>query len=138
MSIRLSEMQKITAYDLDPDATSATSVAFVDMKNFKQFMAMFVRTVGTSAVTFLIQASATSNGASPVTIKTKTFAAQPDAVADLGVMEINVDELANAGTDLRYVSAVITFATGTDEAVIVYELGDPLHCEADLTADITA
>ena len=136
--MKLTECLQQTAYDFDPDATTATEIAWVDMKEFNNLLVAFVRTVGTSALTFLIQASASSNGASPVTVKTITPAAAPDAVGDVVFGEVDVNDLLGAGTDLRYVSAVLTVATGTDEGVVFYTLGNAEHKKGALTADVVA
>jgi hypothetical protein len=136
--IKLTEQLKQTAYDFDPNATSATAIAWVDMLDFDSLLVAFVRTIGTSALTFIIQGSASSNGASPVTVKTITLAAEPDAVGDVVFGEADVNDMLAAGTDLRYLSATLTVATGTDEGVVIYTLGNAKFKEASLTADIVA
>jgi hypothetical protein len=136
--IKLTEQLKQTAYDFDPNATSATAIAWVDMLDFDSLLVAFVRTIGTSALTFIIQGSASSNGASPVTVKTITLAAEPDAVGDVVFGEADVNDMLAAGTDLRYLSATLTVATGTDEGVVIYTLGNAKFKEANLTADIVA
>jgi hypothetical protein len=136
--IKLTEQLKVTGYDFDPDATTATAIAWVDMKEYCSLLVSFQRTVGTSALTFIIQGSASSNGASPVTVKTITLAAQPDAVGDIVFGEADVNDMLAAGTDLRYLSATFTFATGTDEGAITYIQGNAKHKETGLTADIVA
>jgi hypothetical protein len=136
--IKLTEQLGQTAYDFDPNATTATAIAWVDMKDYCSLLVAFVRTVGVSALTFLIQGSASSDGSSPVTVKTITLAAQPDAVGDVVFGEADVNDMLAAGTDLRYLSAVLTVATGTDEGVVVYTLGNSKHKEAGSTADTVA
>ena len=76
---------KITHYDLDPDATSATDVAWVDMRDFENFAFSFFRTIGTSDVTITILANSSSTGSgTDVEIKswTNTTFGDPDAVGD--------------------------------------------------------
>jgi hypothetical protein len=136
--MKLSECLKVTSYDFDPDATTETEIAWVDMRDFNCILASFVRTVGTSAVTLEIQASAASDGSSPVSVVTKTFAAQPDAVGDVAFLEATTNDILKAGVGLRYVSAVVSVATGTDEGVVTYILGDAQHKQAGLTADVVA
>lgn len=136
--IKLTEQLAQTAYDFDPDATTATAIAWVDMREYESLLVAFVRTIGTSALTFIIQGSASSNGASPVTVKTITLAAQPDAVGDVVFGEADTNDLLAAGTDLRYLSATLTVATGTDEGVVLYTLGNAKFKEAALTADVVA
>lgn len=119
----MSEVQ-IKQYDFDPDATTATAIAWVDMRDFSQLLVSFFRTVGVSNLTFLIQASASDTGSSPETILTKTFSAQPNAVGDYVFAEVTAEQIAGvaatSGKALRYVSAVLTLATGTDEGVVTY------------------
>jgi hypothetical protein len=133
----------IKAFDFDPDATSLTDVGWVDMRDFASFMATFVRTIGTSAVVFKILANAESDGSgTDVIVKTKTIASQPDAVGDQIHLEINAEEIRGAcdaaGIDGRYVSAQVSVATATDEAVIIYTRSGALRPAEDLTADIVA
>jgi hypothetical protein len=135
--IQLSEQLKPTAYDFDPDATTATNIAWVDMLDFEALMVGFVRTIGTSALTFLIRGSTASNGANPVTLKTITMAAQPDAVGDMALGEITSEDCNVSGVNYRYVSATLTFATGTDEAVVFY-VRKGMYKKSGLAADIVA
>jgi hypothetical protein len=142
MDNKITTEEKFELYDFDPNATSATAVAWVDMRDFSRLLVSFFRTVGTSGLTFIIQASAAANGASPETILTKTISAEPDAVGDYVFAEISAEDIvgvaSTSGKALRYVSAVLTFATGTDEGVITYvRSGARFKCEG-LTADFVS
>ena len=132
---------KITFYDFDPDATTETDIGWVDMKGYEGFLASFFRTIGTSALTFTIVANSAANGTGDeVVIATKTFTAgQPNAVGDYVFMEILASQIAQASSDngyaLRYVSAKLSVATGTDEGVVMYNQSNPRFKRAALTAD---
>jgi hypothetical protein len=133
---------KRTMYDFDPDATTATDIAWVDMKDFATFLVGFFRTVGTSDLTFKILANTASDGSgTDITVLTKTLTGvQPNALADYTWAEVTAEQVQAAakaaGIDnARYVTANLTFATGTDEGVVYYELGEPRFAYADLTAD---
>jgi hypothetical protein len=136
---KLASEIKVEMFDFDPNATAATAVSWVDMKDFSKLMVGFFRTVGTSAITLTIQASAASNGASAETVVTKTVSSQPDAVGDYIFAECMAEQIAQKGSDtgkaLRYVSAVISFATGTDEAVVTYIRSGAKFAYDALTAD---
>lgn len=137
---KLTSEVKITQYDFDPNGTSATAVAWVDMKDYSKLLVSFFRTVGTSDLTFLIQASASSDGSLAETIVTKTLTSvQPNAVGDYTFAECLAEQIAQVATTsgkaLRYVSAVLTFATGTDEGVVTYVRGGPKFAHSTLTAD---
>lgn len=140
---KLTSALKVTSYDHDPDGTSAVDVAWVDMRDFECFMVEFFRTVGTSALTFTILANAASDGSgTDVTVKTVTPAAAPDATGDYVFAEVTATEIqaaaAAAGvSNARYVSANLTFATGTDEAVVTYIRGGGKK-ELNNTADVVA
>jgi len=111
----------ITFYDFDPNATTATDVAWVDMRDYSGLTIGYYKTVGTGALTSLIvQASAASNGSSPATVATKTIASDPDAVGDYVFFEIDEDDIAQALDGGRYVTATIALASGTDEALVTY------------------
>jgi len=133
----------ITAYDLDPDATSLTDVGWVDMQNMISLLIMFFRTVGTSAIVFNIIANTASDGTGDeAIIKVISPAAAPDAVGDYVFGEVLAEEVRQQGeTDgkaYRYVSANISLATGTDEAVVVY-IATPNRFNYDgLTSDVVA
>lgn len=133
----LSEL-KVTQYDFDPNVDTAVDVGWVDMQDFNALAVGFFRTVGTSALTFLIRGSASSDGSSPQTVKTVTVSSQPDAVGDYIYAEITGDEMKEAGQTLRYASATLTFATSTDEGVVTYVRGHPRRAFAGLTANSVA
>jgi len=114
---------KRTMYDFDPGATSLTDIAWVDMKGYDYFLVGFFRTVGTSVVVLNIIANEVSNGSgTDVTIKTHAMGSAPDAVGDYIWLECLAEEIRALDSDARYVSANISVATGTDEAVVYYEL----------------
>lgn len=137
---------KITQYDLDPDATTATDVAWVDMRDFENFAFSFFRTVGTSDVTITILANSSSTGGgTDVEVKSWTNATfgDPDAVGDYAFGECTAQEIAqeaaDAGVaDVRYVTVNVTFGTGTDEAVITYIRGGAKRKYDDLTVNSIA
>lgn len=122
MNSLLTERLKITLYDFDPDATSATDVAWVDFSNCERILIGFFRTIGTSDLTFTVLGNAQSNGGgTDRTIKTVTLTGvQPNAVGDYTWVEVSRDEVVAVNEDIRYVSANLTLATGTDEAVVIY------------------
>lgn len=122
MNSLLTERLKVTAYDHDPDATTAVDVAWVDMSNADRLLIGFFRTVGTSDLTFVVLGNAQSNGGgTDRTIKTVTLTGvQPNAVGDYTWVEVSRDECIAAHEEIRYVSANLTLATGTDEAVVIY------------------
>lgn len=118
----LTERLKVTQYDFDPDGTSAVDVAWVPVANVNRMLISFFRTVGTSALTFTVLGNAQSNGGgTDRTIKTVTLTGvQPDAVGDYTFAEVTREEIIATNEDIQYVSANLTFATGTDEAVVTY------------------
>lgn len=130
-------------YDFDPDATTATDIAWVDLRDYRSFMAGFTRTVGTSNLTgFKILANSESDG-SGTDYEIKVYSgSEPNALMDQVWLECSAEEIADigdaAGVYLRYVSANVQVATGTDEAVITYVRADPRYAKEDLTADIIA
>ena len=111
----------ITFYDFDPNATTATDVAWVDMRDYTGLTVMYYKTVGTGTLTSLIvQTSATDDGANPSTVATKTISDDPNAVGDYVFFEIDSADIAQALDGGRYVSATIALATSTDEAIVTY------------------
>lgn len=116
---------KIQGYDFDPDATTATEIAWFDLRDFEEFVAGFFRTIGTSNVTFKIMANTASDG-SGTDVDIVTYSGdEPNAVGDQIYLETSAKQVAQKGTDagvdgLRYVTAVASVATGTDEGVVTY------------------
>jgi hypothetical protein len=127
-------------FDFDPDATTATDVGgasgWVDLATFSHFLVCLFRSVGTGTVSsFIIQASASSDGSSPVTVKAHAIGTAPDAVGDQIFLECSAEEIAVLGTHLRYVNAKIALATSTDECVVAYLRKAGRHAYNGLTAD---
>lgn len=141
-SVKLSANLKVTVYDFDPDATAAADVSWQDMRDYRWFMCIFVRTIGTSALdTFAILANDESDGGgTDATIKSHAVASEPNLLPDMVVLECTAEELAqegaDAGVELRYVSASCEFATGTDEGILIYIFGGPRFAASGLTADV--
>lgn len=133
----------VTQYDHDPDGTGAVDVAWVDMRDYNAILIAFFRTVGTSDLTFTVLANSASDGSgTDVTVKTKTISSQPDAVGDYVFEEVTAEEIAQSATDagetgVRYVSANLTLATGTDEGVVTY-IRRGIRNYRDQTADTVA
>jgi hypothetical protein len=140
-SKKLSTEINVKNYDVDPDATTAFNVAYVDMRDYNVFMAGFFRTVGTSDLqTFKIMAAEDSDGTNAQEIKTGTV--DPDALGDQVWLECTAQEIAHIGNatgyKLRYVTLRLQFQTGTDEGVATYVLGHPRFPSEGLTADAVA
>lgn len=133
----------VTHYDFDPDATTATEIAWVDMRDFESIAVSFFRTVGTGTLSMTIIANAASDGSgTDVTIKADP-SLSPDATGDYIFLECTAEEIAqeaaDAGVDnVRYVTAVCTFGTGTDEGVVTYIRGNPKRAYDSLSSNSIA
>lgn len=132
----------VTGYDFDPDATTATDVGWIDGQDVLSLLVVCQRTVGTSNLTFAVIGNTAADGSgTDTTIKTVTLAAQPDAVGDIVVTEVTRGEIvqaaADAGVEIRGLSAQLTVATGTDEFVVTYIVKDA-NAKLDNTSDIVA
>lgn len=131
-------------YDFDPDATTLTNVAWVPFASFFGFVVAFFRTIGTSAVVLKIRANTKTDGSgTTVEVKAKDLTGiQPDAVGDQVWLEVLAEEIRQACTDAGVVPAAVTasvsFATATDEGVVVYIRTEPRFAKDGLTADIVA
>ena len=140
---KLRSCLNVTQYDFDPGATTATEIAWVDMQESSGILAGFFRTIGTGATTLSLVANSASDGSgTDVTVKTKVLtAAEPNAVGDTTWIEATGDEIAEAagaaGVEVRYITAVVSVATGTDEGVVTY-IRKGKHKKLDLTADVIA
>lgn len=132
----------VKPYDFDPDATSATDIGWYDAQDIDCLLVQFIRTVGTSDLTFTIIGNTAADGSgTDSAIKTITLAAEPNAFLDTAFGEVTRGEImqaaATAGREIRGVSAALAFGTGTDEGVVNYII-KPTHVKKDNTADIVA
>ncbi len=129
----------VTHYDFDPDDADPNDVAWVDMRDFSNFMCSFFRTVGTGALdTFAIIANSASDGSgTDVTVRSHAVSSEPNATGDYIFLEISGDEIADIesenGVAILGLSASCEFATGTDEGVVTYVIRGRQY--ADATAD---
>lgn len=134
---------KVDHYDFDPGGTDAVDVGWVDMQDYDAILITFFRTVGTSNLdTFAIIANSESDGSgTDATVKTHAVANEPNAVGDYIVLEVSAEEIRQVETSstgqLRYVSASVEFATGTDEGVVTY-IRKARHAQRNLTAESVA
>ena len=142
-SDKLKSNLAVTQYDFDPDATSATEITWVDMRDFESFMCSFFRTVGTGTFAMTIIGNAQSDGGG-TDVALKSFSGSaPDAVGDYVFLEVTAEEIAQEAADAgvahaRYVTAVCTFGTNTDEGVVTYIRGRSKRPHRALTADVVA
>jgi len=139
---KIGSREAITLYKFTPGATTATDIAWVDMRNYDSFLIGYLRISGTDTTTIKILANAESDGSgTDVTVKTMT--ADPDAVDDYAFLEVTAQEVQEqarlAGVaDIRYVTANCTNGTAGDEGAVVYVLGRPHRKYENLTADSIA
>lgn len=135
---KLTSELAVTHYDFDPGATTATEIDWVDMRDHCGILVSFFRTIGTGAVTFKIMANTASDGSgTDADIVTHAVSSEPDAVGDYIFLECTAEQIAAAGADMRYVTAVVSVATGTDEGVITY-IRKGKRQYSGLTADVIA
>lgn len=117
----------VTSYVHAPGVTTPVDVAWVDMQMFEHFLAEYVRTVGTGDLDQfnIIANNDAAGGGTDVVIVSKTFAGQPDAPGNYVFLECTAQQIAAEGAkvgieDLRYVTAQIELAVGTDDGVVNY------------------
>lgn len=137
---------KVTMYDHDPaDSTVATDVAWVDMRDFTNFVAIAFASAltGTGVIAFKILGNSQADGSgTDVVIKTHALGSAPDAVGDYVMLECTAEEIAAASTTasgkLRYVSANLDCNNAADENVVVYIRSGARFPTKDLSADTVA
>ena len=147
-SAKLSANLKVVAYDFDPDESAATDIGFVNVTDYETFMAIFVRSVGTGALeSFNLIANYVTDTGTDVTVKAHAGGDEPNAQADMLILECTAAEIHAAVVGgittlahqqaAKLVSAECEFATSTDEGVVIYILGAKRPA-AGLTADVVA
>lgn len=131
----------INSFVFAPAGTDPADVGFVDMCQAQRFCAQFVRTVGTSALTFEIVANTAEDGnGDAAVIAAKEFdAGQPDAAGDFVFLEIGASDIAQKAAQdekpYRYVSARLSFATDTDTGVVNYFMSGCRYSGEGMSAD---
>lgn len=136
----------VAMYDHDPDTTNATTVGWIDMRDFGEFtvIAMASTLTGAGCDAFSIVADAESDGSGTnVTIVSHAVGSAPDAVGDYLVLSCTAEQIVQEGEDgsqqaLRYVSAVLDMANTADENVVTYIRSKPRFAYDALTADSVA
>lgn len=122
----------------DPaDATVATSIGWVDLGTFENFMAT-VMVIAGAIVTFKLYASAAADGSNPVLIREHATPTTADAAGDMLVLECSAEELPALGAGLRYVSAEVDMGSAAHTAAVTYLRANPRHASSGLTADVIA
>lgn len=134
----ITSRQVTKLHDFDPDATTKTAVEWRSVQGFRRFLAGLVRTVGSSATTFEIQAATDSSGTGATAVVTHAVGSEPDAVEDQLYLECDIEQIREVVADATHWSAVISFATATDEAVVLTEEHEAQYPRSGLTADIVA
>lgn len=118
----------IESYDFDPDATTATDVEWVDLRDYRNFavIAMTSALAGSTGPTAfkIIANDDSAGGGTDVEVKAHALGSAADAVGDYLVLECTADEIAELAEDnseeLRYVSAQIAMGNAGDEMVVTY------------------
>lgn len=106
-------------------ATDDQAVAWVDMRDYLNFMALLIFVSGTGTLTFRILASESSTGAgSPIEVKAHAAPTAADAEDDQLALECSSSELAelgiSTGVDLRYVSVWVDADHADDIFAVTY------------------
>jgi len=141
---KLFSRMKIDQY-LSGDASSAKDIGWVDLKDYEAFgvVAVAAALTGVGVTVFQIVANSESDGTGDeVIVKEHAVGTAPDAAGDYLVLECSAEEIAHlgeaSGYNLRYVSAKITAANGSDNIVLTYIRADARFKGADLTVDTIA
>lgn len=138
-SSKLKSELNCTMYDFDPGGTDPVDVGWVDMRDYESILIGVFHSVGTGAIdTFKILANTASDGGgTDVEVKAHAAPTAADAVGDTIWLEATAADIQSVGTNLRYVSASVELATGTDECVVTYIRKGRRQYDG-LTADVIA
>jgi len=133
---------KITTY-LSGDASTATDIGWVDLRDYGGFAATAVAAAltGVGVTQFDIIGNAESDGSgTDVEIKSHPLGTAPDAANDLVVLECTAEEIRHLATtyNLRYVSVKLKTANASDNIVVTYIRHNPRWAQDGLTADVIA
>lgn len=114
-------------------ATTAEVVAWVDMALYASFLALASLVSGTGILTFRIMASASEDGSNPVEVRAHAAPTAADAEDDQLALECSSSELAELGTDLRYVGVEMDMDHADDIVAVTYIRANPKFAAPGLT-----
>lgn len=119
-------------------ATTAEVVAWVDMRDFANFMAQVGFVSGTGVLTFRILASENADGSgSPIEVKVHPAPTAADAEDDNLTLECSASELAQlgiaTGVSLRYLGVEMDMDHADDICAVVYTRANPKFAGEGLT-----
>lgn len=142
-SEKLRSILNCTMYNHDPaDATTATDIAWVDMRDYGRILigVMANALTGNGVTAFKILANSASDGSgTDAEVKVHALGSAPDAAGDYLWLECTAEEIRSVETsstgELRYVSANIDCHNGADTATVVYIRAEPRFPQTGLTAD---
>lgn len=111
-------------------ATDDQAVAWVDMREFANFMALLTLVSGTGVLTFRILASENADGSgSPIEVKAHAAPTAADAEDDQLCLECSANELAElgiaTGVSLRYVAVYADMDHADDICAVTYIRANP-------------
>jgi hypothetical protein len=138
---------KVTTYIHNPaDATVATDVAWVDMRDYAGFAAIITFAINGGsggAVAFKILANSDSaGGGTDAEVKVHALGTAVDAIGDQAVLECSAEEIRQLQTtatgDLRYASVNLDCTHADDQFAVTYIRYAPRFPQSGLTADIIA
>lgn len=129
---------------LSGNASSAKDMGWVDMRDYDAILITVhaAALTGNGVTAFKILANSESDGSgTDAEIKAHAVGSAPDADGDYLVLEASAEEIREAETaanaQLRYVSANITAANGSDNIAVTY-VRRAKRATRDLTADSVA
>lgn len=145
-SQRFLSRNAITRVDHDPGSTDATlasadggtTLNYYDMQNYGRFAVLATNQALTGAGITKVEivASATTTFSSVTVIKDSGTVAA-DALADWVALECSAEEVAqeaaDAGANLRYVTARLTVANAADESCVFLIASEPRFSDLNLT-----
>lgn len=129
---------KRVLHDFDPGATTVTAVEWRAIKGYRRFLAGFMRTIGTGAVTFDIAVATDSSGTGATQVVAHAVGSEPDALEDQLYLECDVEQMREVLATATHWSPRVSVATATDEGVVLTEEAEPTFPRSGLTADIVA
>lgn len=95
--------------------------AWFDMADCESVLVVARLTARTANISsFVIEASAASNGDTPSTIKTHAAPTVADAAGDYLVLEVKAEELEDVLAGLRYIAAKVGCADNADRVTVTY------------------
>ena len=135
-SVKGTSELKVKGYVHDiTDATGATQIAWLPLKDFDWLLAAVTLVSGTGLLTVKIVAATDSSGTGAVEVIAHADPTVADAAGDVVYLDVSAEQVKEVLAGATHVSVELACDAAADIAAVTYIFGGALRKYAGLTAD---